>query len=79
MTKRGRSQRNARGRGRGEFRDDEHRAADVAGSSRGGDNDDALLNAVGRELDNIADHGPMRAHTPAEALRLVCGERSLSA
>jgi hypothetical protein len=27
-----------------------------------------VLNAVGGELDNIADAGPMRTHTPAEAL-----------
>jgi hypothetical protein len=31
-------------------------------SSRGGDNDDAVLDVVWRELDNIAFDGPMRAH-----------------
>ena len=41
------------------------------GLSRGGDNDDAALNAVRRELDNIVDDGLMRAYTgPALALCL---------
>jgi hypothetical protein len=70
VTERGRSQRNARGRGEvlGHSGMMSIGLPTLPGSSRGGENDDAVLNAVGRDLDNVADDGPMRAHTPAEAL-----------
>jgi len=41
----------------------------LPGSSRGGENDDAVLNAVGRDLDNVADDGPnARAHASRGAV-----------
>jgi hypothetical protein len=48
-------------------------------SSRSGDNDDAALNAVRRELDNIVDDGRMRAYAgPVLALCLKRNENDFS-
>lgn len=48
--------------GGGAFRDYEHQAADLAGVGPLWEHDDAVLNSICREIDNIADDGPMRAH-----------------